>query len=109
MRQAFSYLANNCKVLGVTTAPTPCIGPAPPPGDICAGRNQWVQWESNPPRVGYKIFFDPFKGPPDNANNGILKKKIDYRTPFADYKYSILGDGCNRDTDTFDPRIRIDR
>lgn len=101
--------AEPCKVdpESVTPEPTTCTGP--PLSDFCVGHNQWVQWESTPAKK-YDVYFSPFVASSTNAgNNGITKKKITDKAPHGYYKYTILADGCNADTDGFDPMIRVDK
>jgi len=98
-----------CKVDpgSVTSEPTTCTGP--PLADFCVGRNQWVQWESTPAKK-YDVYFSPFVASSTNAgNNGKTKKKITDKAPHGYYKYTILAEGCNAETDGFDPRIRVDK
>lgn len=75
----------------------------------CVRRNDFLQWESDPDGIKYEIYFDPLTGAPlVSNNNGILKRRIDADAPFAEYKYSIVKNGCNSATDTYDPRFRVD-
>lgn len=97
----------SCEVDEVSAELPSCEPPFTGP---CAGRNDWIQWESAPVPIVYRIYFDPLKRSPDKSGgNGVLKRKIDEDAPFAEYKYSILRDRCDPDTDTYDPRFRIDR
>lgn len=76
---------------------------------LCLRREQHVEWRSmNPSNAAYEIYFDPIQGAPLQTNNGRLKRKIDNDAPIADYKYSILRDGCDpTKVNTYDPHIRI--
>lgn len=79
-----------------------------PPTDFCVGRNKWVQWESTPAKK-YDIYLSPFVASSINAgNNGKAKKRINDKAPYGYYKYTILADNCDADTDAFDPRMRVD-
>ena len=69
-----------------------------------------MQWERNPANIRYEVFFDPIQGRPfPSRGTGILKLKIDQDAPWVQYQYSILRKHCSRETDTFDPHIRVDR
>jgi hypothetical protein len=97
--------ASSCTINSVTEDATPCVSGS----GFCLGRNQWMRWESNPTGIKYNVYFDPIKGQPLNSDGqGRLKRKIDTDAPFARYKYSILRDGCDKDTDAYDPHIRVD-
>ncbi len=99
--------ANACAITGVTPDPTTC---AKSGTGFCIGQSDWVQWESDPADIRYEVFFDPIQGRPFGSNGkGILKKKIDKDAPWVQYKYSILRRHCSKETDTFDPHIRVDR
>lgn len=101
--------AEPCKVDPGSVTPDPTTCKNPPPSDFCVGRNQWVQWESTPAKK-YDVYFSPFVASSTNAgNNGIAKKKIAGKAPYGYYKYTILAEGCNADTDGFDPRMRVDK
>lgn len=98
---------NSCTITGVTEDPTSCVGGG---SGFCIGKSEWVHWESNPARIRYKVYFDPIQGQPLRSDgNGILNKKIDQYAPWVMYKYSILRDDCDRETDAYDPHIRVDR
>ncbi len=100
--------AGSCTITSVTEQATPCK--SNPKSDFCVGRNEFIKWESDPAGIKYDVYFDPITGGSlKSNNNGILRKRIDPNAPYATYKYSILGDGCNSTTDTYDPRIRVDR
>jgi hypothetical protein len=106
---AFSWQnADPCKVdpASVTPEPTTCVDS--PQTDFCIGRNKWVEWQSMPAKK-YDIYFSPFVASSVNAgNNGKAKKRISDSAPYGYYKYTILADNCNADTDAFDPRMRVD-
>ena len=98
---------SSCEVDTVTATLPNC---SPPKTGKCGGRGEFIQWESAPGAIRYEVFFDPLQPSPFRSNGkGVLKRKIDDEAPFAEYKYSILRDRCDATTDTFDPRIRIDR
>lgn len=98
--------ATSCTVTSVSAALPTCSLPFTGP---CIGRNEFVQWESSPGAIKYEIFFDPINGAPlKSGGNGRLKRKMDSDAPWVEYKYSILRDGCDATTDTFDPRFRVD-
>ena len=78
---------------------------------FCVGRNDFITWQGNSPsNAKYEIFFDPIRGMPLKAgNDGSIKRPIDENAPLANYKYSIVRDGCPPNADnTFDPHIRVD-
>ena len=98
--------STSCTITGVTEDPAKCSSYSGT--GFCMQRSKFVQWESDPVGVKYEIYFDPIQGAPMISNaNGVLKKKIDSTAPYSIYKYSILGDGCDADTDTWDPYIRV--
>ena len=100
--------AASCKITHVTDDPAKCPN-VPDPG-FCVLRGKFVQWESDPVGIKYDIYFDPIQGMPLMSNaNGVLKRPIDPKAPFSLYKYSILRDGCNSETDTYDPHMRVDK
>jgi hypothetical protein len=76
-------------------------------------QEKFVQWESEPEKTGFKIYFDPIAGRPFQSSNGLLKKKIDRNAPPAMYKYTITGGDNNCDpsneTEILDPGIRVDK
>ena len=79
-----------------------------PQTDFCVGRNKWVQWQSTPAKK-YDIYLSPFVSSSINAgNNGKAKKRINDKAPWGYYKYTILADNCDADTDAYDPRMRVD-
>ncbi len=99
----------SCKVAKVEEDDTTCENKEP---KFCVHRGDFIIWQSNEPsNVKYEIFFDPIQGMPLKAgNSGKIIKQIDRNAPLADYKYSIVRDGCDPNWEnTFDPRIRIDR
>ena len=55
--------------------------------------------------VPFEIHFDPLRNEPLRAPAGRLGKKIDFRAPPGDYKYSVVGLRC--DGDSLDPMIRV--
>jgi len=54
----------------------------------------------------FEIYFDPFKGDPLKTRNGELKSNpFDSCSPKGEYKYTIVGAGC--EGDPRDPRFRL--
>jgi len=112
------HAEDRCIVKSLTEDSTKCkepkilgLGPEPGPA-FCVGRTDFVIWQSdNPPNAVYEIFFDPFRGTPLKAEgNGRIKKRIEDKAPIADYKYSIVRDGCEPNkVNTKDPYIRVDK
>ena len=101
---------NICEVESLTEDPTPTTCTTPGMG-ICVERGDFIIWRSNSPsNAKYEIFFDPFFGARMKAgSNGIIVRPIDRNAPLAEYKYSIVREGCSPNLDnTYDPRIRID-
>jgi hypothetical protein len=99
--------ATSCKITHVTEDNATCPSVTLP--GFCVLRGKFVQWESDPDKIKYNIYFDPIQGQPLNSDaNGILKRPVDPNAPFTLYKYSILRDGCNSETDTYDPHMRVD-
>lgn len=99
---------NRCKVDSVTEDTTSCVLPGTA---FCVGRSDFIIWRSNNPSdAKYEIFFDPIKGMPLKAGrHGIILRAIDANAPLADYKYSIVRDGCAPNLDNvYDPHIRVD-
>jgi len=100
---------DTCLVASLTEDPTTCTLPGL---GICVGRGDFIMWRSNSPsNAKYEIFFDPIFGARLKAgSNGIIVRPIDRNAPIAQYKYSIVRDGCAPNlANTYDPRIRIDR
>jgi len=97
--------ADDCKVLSVDEETTPLSCGS----GFCLKRNEWVVWHSEPAGIKYEIFFNPIVGVPLKSwRNGYLVRPIDRRAPEADYKYSIVRDGCKpNEMNTFDPHIRV--
>lgn len=84
-----------------------CVGLNP--NDFCVNQGKWVQWASANNKK-FRIYFSPFKGSTAHAgpgDKGKTKKRINDKAPPGLYKYSILADGCDPTTDTFDPHIRV--
>ncbi len=76
--------------------------------EFCMPRSKWVEWQSKPAKK-YKVYFSPFNTGSFNAgSNGKAKGKIDDNAPYALYKYTIVADGCDPDTQANDPGIRVD-
>ena len=99
---------DTCKVASLTEDPTTCLVPTT---GICVHRGDFIIWRSNSPsNAKYEIFFDPIYGTRMKAgSNGIILRAIDRDAPIAEYKYSIVREGCSPNKDnTYDPRIRID-
>jgi len=97
-----------CKVAEVAHEPTNCLYKE---SQICVARTDFIIWQSiNPPNAKYEIYFDPIMGQPlKSGGNGKIVRQIDDNAPLAEYKYSILRDGCPaNEENTFDPRIRVD-
>lgn len=97
-----------CKVDKVTEQSTDCVDDKP---GFCVARTDFIIWQSNnPSNADYDIYFDPIRGMPLQARgNGRIVRQIDDNAPLAEYKYSIVRDGCTpNEENTFDPRIRID-
>ncbi len=77
--------------------------------EFCMPRSKWIEWQSTPARK-YDVYFSPFNTGSFNAgNNGKAKGKIDDNAPYALYKYSIVAEGCNPETQVNDPHIRVDK
>lgn len=97
-----------CQVDTVTEESTTCVDGNP---GFCVARTDFIIWQSdNPSNAKYEIYFDPIMGMPLKAGgNGRIVRQIDDNAPLAEYKYSIVRDGCTpNEQNTFDPRIRID-
>ena len=96
----------SCEIIDVEEDPASCN--AKPSTELCASRGDFIRWLSNPAGIQWKIYFDPIQGATIISDaNGKKRKKIDDDAPFGYYKYSILGIGCNKDTDTYDPYMRV--
>jgi hypothetical protein len=80
------------------------------PEKICVQRGDFIKWVSlEPPGTGFSIHFDPIQGMPLKAPTGQIKRPIDDDAPIADYKYSIVKNGCDPNGDnTYDPHIRVE-
>ncbi len=99
---------DRCKVDSVTEDTTTCVLPGTA---FCVGRGDFIIWRSNNPSdAKYEIFFDPILGRPLKARRkGIVVRMIDAKAPIADYKYSIVRDGCSPNLENvYDPHIRVD-
>jgi hypothetical protein len=97
---------DTCKVDDIVPDANLCEESHP---EFCMPRSKWVQWQSMPPKK-YRVYFSPFNTGSFNAGNGgKAKGKIDDNAPYALYKYSIVADGCDPDTQANDPHIRVDK
>jgi hypothetical protein len=77
--------------------------------EFCVPRSKWVEWQSTPAKK-YKVYFSPFNTGSFNAgSNGRTKGKIDDDAPYAIYKYTIVADGCDPETQANDPGIRVNK
>jgi hypothetical protein len=77
--------------------------------EFCIPRSKWVEWRSTPAKK-YKVYFSPFNTGSFNAgSNGRIKGKIDDDAPYAIYKYTIVADGCDPETQANDPGIRVNK
>jgi len=84
--------------------------PQPPVADISTSRGKKIEWQAYdqagaPSRQSFEIFFDPIKGSPLKGNSGNLKRNIDQGAPKVEYKYTIVGKGCEHSP--LDPNIRV--
>ncbi len=99
--------ATSCVVTHVTEDPATCQN-APEPG-FCVSHNEFVRWVSDPANIMYNIYFSPIHGNPLPSNAiGVLTRPTLADAPYSLYKYSILRNGCDADTDTYDPHMRVD-
>jgi len=98
---------NHCLITGTKRDPTKCTKGK----GFCVKRAESIEWRSKPENIGYELFFDPIQGQPLKSDgHGVLRRKIDPDAPIANYKYSIVGEGCAPDgTNTHDPHIRVDK
>ncbi|MEJ2532986.1 MAG: hypothetical protein P8Y92_14420 [Halioglobus sp.] len=78
------------------------------------GRNDNILWTSynkdgsQPVRVAYSIYFDPFVGRPlaDSNGDGVLRSpNVKATSPKGVYKYTVLGNECSGDA--LDPNIVV--
>lgn len=102
--------ANQCKIRGVVPDPNTCG--LTNPSDICVEQEKYIQWESDPAGVAFKIYFDPLVGTPLKAPQGKKKKQIVKNAPPSMYKYTVTGgDNCdpNNQDEIHDPAIRVDK
>jgi hypothetical protein len=77
--------------------------------EFCMPRSKWLAWQSSVPKE-YAVYFSPFtKGSFEADRDGFARGKIDAEAPYALYKYSIVAEGCNRQTQVNDPHIRVDK
>ncbi len=101
---------NRCIVDSFVEEPgRPCTNPG---NGICLDRGDYIMWRSNNPSdAKYEIFFDPILNVPLKTrwwSKGIIRRAIDRRAPEAEYKYSIVRDGCDPNfANTYDPHIRV--
>jgi hypothetical protein len=92
---------DECKITRITPDANICQSTH---AEFCMPRSKWVKWQSTSEK-GLQVYFSPFT----TGNDGKTKRKIDDHAPYAVYKYTILAEGCNRDTQANDPGIRVDR
>ncbi len=99
---AITWDANDrCKITGITPDANICQSTH---AEFCMPRSKWVEWQSTSAK-GYQVYFSPFT----TGNDGKTKRKIADHAPYAVYKYTILAEGCNPETQANDPGIRVDR
>ena len=97
---------DTCKIATITPDANICQSTH---GEFCMPRSKWVEWQSTPAKNFY-VYFSPFtKGSFESGTDGIAKGKIDVDAPYAIYKYTIVADGCDPDTQANDPAIRVDK
>jgi len=96
----------SCIVTSVDETGAACSGGG---AGFCVDRGDFVWWESNPADIRYEIFFDPIFGARlKSTRHGYILRPVDNTAPVAEYKYSIVREGCAPDnTNTFDPRMRV--
>ncbi len=100
--------STSCKITHVTEDNATC--PNVTLRGFCVLRSKFVRWVSDPVNIKYNIYFAPIQGNPLPSNaSGVLTRPINPNAPYSLYKYSILRDGCDSDTDTYDPHIRVDK
>ena len=96
----------SCIVTSVDEFGGTCTGVA---SSFCVQRDDFIWWESNPADIRYEIFFDPLFGARlRSTRRGFILRPVDKTAPYAEYKYSIVREGCDPDDiNTFDPRMRV--
>jgi len=106
VKLTITWKADACLVDTITPDASLCEDTFP---EFCIPRTKWVEWHSTPPKK-YVIYFSPFnKGSLKAEHNGIAKGKIDDDAPYAVYKYTIVADGCDPETKSNDPGIRVNK
>lgn len=86
------------------------------PGKLCVKRTQFVKWQTKSTADEFKVYFDPFVGPPyasrasrpgpGQETRGI---KIASDAPAGDYKYGVIGLRCpDPFNNPLDPPLRVD-
>ncbi|MCB1687781.1 MAG: hypothetical protein KDI33_04820 [Halioglobus sp.] len=99
---------NDCEVKIVFKAGCPDRAD---PVDFDIEKTRKISWQSvdeagNPLSLGWRIYFDPFKGRPIKANNGYTQSpNFNRESPDVAYKYTIVGDGSA--CEPVDPRFRL--
>lgn len=95
-----------CKIDAITADAELCELNFP---EFCIPQSKWVEWQSTPAKR-YRVYFSPFNSGSFNAgSNGKAKGKIDDDAPYALYKYTIVADGCDPETQANDPGLRVDK
>jgi hypothetical protein len=104
---AMTWMADDaCKIDTITPDSQLCELTFP---EFCIPQGKWVEWQSTPAK-SYKIYFSPFNTGSFNAGgNGKAKGKVDNDAPYALYKYTVVADGCDPETQANDPGFRVDK
>lgn len=78
---------------------------------LCANPGKGIQWVSKPVGTPFKIYFDPFVGPPYKSNPPDQTTRafvVDPKTKVGVYKYSVFGVDCTGGNPVLDPPIRVE-
>ena len=86
--------------------------PLPGVEEAVVDRGKKIYWqaydtEGQPSRQEFRIYFDPLKGSTLKAPQGKVDHPVDSNASTVEYKYTIVGDGC--EDSPLDPRIRVNK
>lgn len=106
-----TWKTDACKVDTVLPVTKSTCDSSRPKEYFCVDHGEHVEWQGGIDKK-YRIYFSPFTRRSAHAgtsDEGRTKMRINTKAPPGLYKYAILADGCDPETDTFDPHIRVGR
>jgi hypothetical protein len=84
--------------------------PDPNVANVTVARGKKITWQAYDTngalsRQNFEIFFDPLNGATLKAPQGKVARPVDDKAPQVEYKYTVVGDGCEHKP--HDPVIRV--